>query len=115
MRVLPYFQSVVPRRSVAPGRVKPGFDIAERQATPGPSAEAQPAQDRFVPTSLATGIVHSIRHDPQPGNLIKTGLQGDPGLSSSVVKSGMYRLYRLDGNLEKKAPSARGENLDLRG
>jgi|GEM_PF-2352056 len=115
MRVLPYFQSVFPKRSVGPTRAKPGPGSIDRQLAPDPPGKAQPLKDKFVPISLATGIVHSIKHDPK---IAMNGTAGEPGelrQASGIVKSGMYILYRLDGKVDDKPAPNRGENLDLSG
>ena len=115
MRVLPYFQSMIPKSYVARSRSSQGIGSLERQIAPAPSDEARPLQDKFIPTSLATGIVYSIKPDSQVGMSGTGGEIGSPGQTPGIVKSGMYRLYRLDGSLDKKPVVNRGENLDLRG
>ena len=115
MRVLPYFQSIIPRPKVAPVHVESGSRSADRRYAPAPSGETQPQQDKFVPTSLATGIVYSIKNDSKTAMMPIPGGAGNPEQSSGIVKSGMYSLYRLDGSLEKKPASPRGRSLDLRG
>ena len=115
MRVLPYFQSVFPKRSLGPTRARAGPGSIDRQLTPDPPGKAQPLQDTFVPVSLATGIVHSIKHDPKVAMSGTAGERGGLRQSSGIVKSGMYRLYRLNGKLDNKPAPTRGENLDLKG
>ncbi|MEA2064302.1 MAG: hypothetical protein U9P14_11430 [Gemmatimonadota bacterium] len=127
MRVLPYFQTAMPGKNIAPGRARARTGAVEQQAAPaaavskvaGSVRQARPLEpkgrDTFVPTSLATAVVHSIVPEPAAGiSLIGPG-SGSAETSSGIVKSGYYSLYRLNGSLDSKYNTSRGENLDLRG
>lgn len=115
MRVLPYFQSVLPRQNMVPKPVGPASSPVERQKATESSNIPRPLEDKFVSTSLATGIVYSIKEDQE---VTESGLglkQVGSVRTTDILKSGMYSLYKLDGSVRSEYPVSRGENLDLRG
>ncbi|MEA1996097.1 MAG: hypothetical protein U9N45_00585 [Gemmatimonadota bacterium] len=103
MRVLPYFQTTMPSR--------PAQAAARSHEPAGPGklnrekiALTRPADtDVFIPSSPVTGVVHSIR---ARGRIA--------GHASSIVKSGSYGFYKLDGRLDGAPSSQKGMKLDLR-
>jgi len=104
MRVLPYFQSSLPIRT-APAARKIEKN-AESSSSPELKAAASQAlaDDMFIPTSPVTGVVYSIKAEPEE-------MEGSRG----VVKLGHYSFYRLDGRAEQTKQPQRGLKLDLKG
>ena len=115
MRVLPYFQSIIPKSSVATSRPGPLAGSVEPRKLTRTNGGTRPLQDKFIPTSLATGIVHSIRQEEVAVEIGTGGRHLELEQIPGIVKSGMYSLYRLDGSLSKESASTRGDKLDIKG
>ncbi|MFC1537379.1 hypothetical protein ACFL4P_00970 [Gemmatimonadota bacterium] len=100
---------------MASKHVKSASSPVDRQQASESSNATRPLDDKFVSTSLATGIVYSIKNDQKVTAGAVGVTQSDSGRTSDIVKSGMYSLYKLDGSFRNESPVSRGENLDLRG
>ncbi|MFH1068587.1 MAG: hypothetical protein V1794_03100 [Candidatus Glassbacteria bacterium] len=104
MRVLPYFQNVPLKRPANMQKpVERPADLPGREPAPALEVPEQKA-DVFIPSSLVTGVVYSIRPNPVAGAVEQT-----------VVKSGNYSFYRLDGMVENKKAIGLGDRLDTKG
>ena len=105
MRVLPYFQNTqIYRPAPASQRkIEPSFAaLADDMKT---VEVKSPAADMFIPSSPVTGVVYSIKTDPDTDRRY-----------SGVLKSGNYSFYRLDGMLDgMNQPGQKGEKLDIKG
>ena len=93
MRVLPYFNNV--QLPVHRGRT------AEVKAT---EAGAPPGTDVFIPSSPVSGVVHSY----------KTVAAGKP-VQETIIKSGNYSFYKLNGSIQSRENGNVGAKLDLKG
>lgn len=105
MRVLPYFQSTQIYRPAPASRrkIEPSFAaLAEDMKAVGVK---RPTADVFIPSSPVTGVVYSIKNNPETEQR-----------HSGVLKSGNYSFYRLDGMLEgSNQPGQKGEKMDIKG
>ncbi len=107
MRVLPYFNNIniqqvqQGRRSAPAKEVAPAPEQAARVVQP--EVTQAPAADVFIPSSPVSGVVYSTL----------PGLQND--VPDSVIKSGNYRLYQLNGSIVSREPGTVGDKLDLNG
>ncbi len=105
MRVLPYFNNIQQvhsgRRPAQPSEAIP----APGQKTPvaGPQANQAPAADVFIPSSPVSGVVYSTLPRRQSDT------------TESVIKSGNYRLYQLNGSVVSREADVVGGKLDLKG
>lgn len=105
MRVLPYFNNIQQfQGSWRPVPVKELTPEAE-QKTPVVRPEATQASgtDVFIPSSPVSGVVYST----------SPGRQSDT--VESVIKSGNYRLYQLNGSVVSREADEVGGKLDLKG
>ena len=106
MRVLPYFNNVQQvqqgRRSTPAQEPVP----ASEHKTPvaRPEAARAPGADVFIPSSPVSGVVYSTS---------SPGRQNDA--PRSVIKSGNYRLYQLNGSAVSREAGEVGGKLDLKG
>lgn len=109
MRVLPYFNSIRPTRpgsslpKVQPQQ-KPRAREDNSQAVPVSRGEA-PGADVFIPSSPVSGVVYSYKTD-------KAGNSASP---DTVIKTGSYSLYQLDGSKQSVETGGVGDKLDLKG
>ncbi len=106
MRVLPYFnniQQVQQGRRSAPAREQAP---APEQKAPlaQPEVVRAPGADVFIPSSPVSGVVYSTSPPPRQSDA--------PG---SVIKSGNYKLYQLNGSAVSREAGEVGGKLDLKG
>ncbi|MBW7995064.1 MAG: hypothetical protein FVQ81_00545 [Candidatus Glassbacteria bacterium] len=106
MRVLPYFNNIRP--APAGNRPSPVMAPVSGQADNSPaqhvSRSQAPGADVFIPSSPVSGVVYSY-HAPK----------ADRDTPDSVIKSGNYSFYQLNGSKQSNEPGEVGGKLDLKG
>ena len=109
MRVLPYFNNVqLPARrerlpEIRPAAAPPPQDTPTSQV-PALSAGEAPGTDVFIPSSPVAGVVYSYKTMP-----------GGTDEPETVIKSGNYRFYQLNGSTQRRETGTVGGKLDLKG
>jgi len=108
MRVLPYFNNVqLPARRERLPEVKPvaapPVDTTGTR-TPALTASEVPGSDVFIPSSPVSGVVYSFK--PASAGTYEP---------ETVIKSGNYRFYQLNGSVQRRETGNVGGKLDLKG
>ena len=109
MRVLPYFNNVqlpVHRgRTVEVKETGAGAPHNPLEAqSPKVAAGAAPGTDVFIPSSPVSGVVHSYK-------TVAAGKQ----VQETIIKSGNYSFYKLNGSIQSRENGNVGGKLDLKG
>ena len=108
MRVLPYFNNIQQLQSARrPAPAREAVPAPGRKApVAGPEVTAASGTDVFIPASPVSGVVYSTTP-------LSPSRQGDT--PESVIKSGHYRLYQLNGSVVSREADVVGGKLDLKG
>jgi hypothetical protein len=110
MRVLPYFNNVqLPARTGRAAQARPAApqtpqvdDVAVR--SPKVTQGEATGKDVFIPASPVSGVVYSYKT-----------VANSPETPETVIKSGNYSFYQLNGSMQRREMGNVGGKLDLKG
>lgn len=109
MRVLPYFNNIqLPVRRERTAEVKapqaPAHQETSNTQAPAVSAGETSMGDVFIPSSPVSGVVYSYKSPP-----------AGQSVPESIIKSGDYKFYQINGSAHNRETGTVGRKLDLKG